>query len=232
MASQETAGRMQFDAPIHPFRVKDSSPEVPRVLWQPGKEFSPQSVTDILRQKPRSIDGRLVWVLSTDTGSPTCFDLFPVECRLARVLVAGRSNRPITWEIDSIDSIEGSVHDGVGAVTLRSDLGWGSRTLTVFATGRVVDELSVDNYPRQGLSDSDEEVVWVPESTPNQHPLESLQRDLTVNEAARIMGCSPGNVRSLISHGKLRADFRGRQWFVDPAAAMSFRRSPRGRPRQ
>lgn len=56
---------------------------------------------------------------------------------------------------------------------------------------------------------------------------------LTTKEAAQRLGLkTTGAVRQLILAGRLKAEKRGRDWFVDEESVKEFQGRPRGRPRK
>lgn len=61
----------------------------------------------------------------------------------------------------------------------------------------------------------------------------SLKTRITVSveEAARMIGCDPANVRQLARRGRLPSRKDGAVWAIDAAAAVNYNRSNRGRPR-
>lgn len=54
---------------------------------------------------------------------------------------------------------------------------------------------------------------------------------LTVAEAADALGVSPQRVRQLIAAGRLKAEKKGRDWFIEPPDLEAVRERKPGRPR-
>lgn len=55
---------------------------------------------------------------------------------------------------------------------------------------------------------------------------------LTLRQAARVSGLKASTLRQLVNRGRLRAQKRGRDWFVDGATLLNYleTRDSRGRP--
>lgn len=60
----------------------------------------------------------------------------------------------------------------------------------------------------------------------------ALGHYLSTDEAAEVMGVSPGRVRQLIAEGRLMSRMEGRKRWVLREDAQAWRPNPPGRPRE
>ena len=71
----------------------------------------------------------------------------------------------------------------------------------------------------------------VPQARPvdgaRRDPVRGASRSMTLNEAARLLGVTPDNLRRQIHLGKLRAAKHGRDWWVEDDEVERYRKENR-----